>query len=168
MTRSFLFAFAFISLTATTAVCQDARGPETKERPKAPAEKPSDATPISDPATPSAKMTEAIEKIRRVKQYDKLVKELERLITENEKLRQQLMRQTAALPTIVVQSKAIDESRALAVLKIGQETFRVQMASEVMIPLTPTETTVMRVKKISVERIELEFPALKRQLVLDD
>ncbi len=132
-----------------------------------------DAPPVTDPASPSPKLSATLEMIRRVEQYDRLVQELDRLDTENGRLQQtisklqaELVQQSTDLPVITVASKAMNAELALAVLRISDRPMLVRQESEVLIPISQGNMTEMRVKTIAADRVELEFPSLKRTLVL--
>ena len=125
-------------------------------------------TEMADPAVPSAKIKESLEMIRRVEELDKLVAEVERLRTENARLKEELKKETTSLPLIVVKSKAISATDAVAMLEIAGTKLRVRQNSAILISINKGDATPLVVKQITPDSIEVELPDLQRTLVLHE
>lgn len=123
---------------------------------------------ISDPATPTAEITHAMNRIRQVDKFDKLATEVIRLKATNEQLRQELVKQSASFPAIKVHSKAISATRAIAILGIGEKKIRVWKNSKITVSIKKGIITPLHVIAITPQGIEVEFPEFKRQLVLSE
>ena len=121
-----------------------------------------------DPAVPSAKIKEALDMIRRVEELDKLAAEVERLRTANARLQEDLKKETMSLPLIVVKSKAISATDAVAILEIDGKKRRVRLNSANLISIKEGDATPLLVKRITPDTIEIELPELQRTLVLND
>ena len=138
------------------------------------------AKPSRDPATPSPKMRAKLARIRQAENFDALVEERDRLRAEVERLQEELAQLRAAatkkveqrqteltiqLPQIHVASRFISADRAVATLAVGDAKVVVRENTEIMIPLSKTNSTVARVIKIDHHKIELEFPELDHRQI---
>jgi len=191
MSRFLISSLAMVLFTASAAQCQQTQNETDSETdsgfslgsllqdkaetsgPRA-ADKAQPSAP-PDPATPSPKIREALELIRRVEEYDQLAREMQRLKAENDGLQQtianlqeQLSKKSTEVPEIIVRAKAIATGDALAMLEVGGATVRVRQGSELLVPAGRGENTPMRINHISPESIEVEFPELNRTVFLYD
>ena len=143
----------------------------------------------ADPATNSNIIDETLRKIREVDNLDRYIelnktlqkengelkgqiaslqqqvtKLTEELKVENDRLRKQL----TELPTFEVKSKMVSATRSMAVLQFGDRSIRIREGTQTDVPVSNGVWTLMNVKKISNELIEIEFPKLERTVILYD
>ena len=123
---------------------------------------------ISDPATPTAEISHAMNRIRQVDEFDKLATEVVQLKAANEQLRQELVKQSTSFPAIKVHSKAISASKAIAILGVGENRFRVWQDATVTVSIKKGMVTPLHVIQIAPQGIEIEFPEFKKTFVLSE
>lgn len=143
----------------------------------------------TDPATDTKIIEETMSKIRQVENLDKYIGENETLRNENKDLKNQiaslakqvqkltdelkaenerLRKQLIEMPVFTVKSKLVGTSRSMAVLQFAEKSLRIRMGVEMSVPVADGVWTLMKVKNISNDLIELEFPELQRTIVLYD
>ncbi len=143
----------------------------------------------TDPATDTQVIEETLGKIRDVENLEKFIAENETLKGENNSLKEQvaslaeqvkklteelqaenerLRKQLLHLPEFTVKSRLVSASRATAVLQFGEKSIRIRRGVEMSVPVEGGVWTLMNVKNISNDFIELEFPELERTIVLYD
>ncbi len=142
-----------------------------------------------DPASNTDVIQETLNKIREVEQLDKYIQENNTLKSENTSLKQQvasltqqlaqvkqelqtlndrLRKQLIELPTFEIKSKLVGDELSIAVLQFGEKSIRIRSDLEMSVPVSDGVWTLMKVVKITKERIELQFPDLDRVVVLYD
>jgi regulator of replication initiation timing len=145
--------------------------------------------PAADPAAPSTIVQQTLAKIRDVEKLDKYIGENTLLKTENTTLKTQiaslglqvaklteelklenerLRKQLLELPNFSLKSKVLAGANAMAVLQLGERSFRIRNDVEMTIPLSNGVWILMKVEKITKDVIELKFPELDRTVVIYD
>ena len=145
--------------------------------------------PATDPAAPSTIVQQTLAKIRDVEKLDKYIGENTLLKTENTTLKTQvaslgvqvakltqelklenerLRKQLLELPNFSLKSKVLAGETQMAVLQLGERSFRIRNNVEMTIPLSNGVWILMRVEKITKDVIELKFPELDRTVVIYD
>lgn len=73
-----------------------------------------------------------------------------------------------SVPAVTLKSKAVDDFQAIAVLGFGGTSLRVRPDVEVLIPVADGQLTSMKVTKIDMDVVQLEFPQLEQTVWLYD